>query len=132
MKHGEKIMITEGIVSFCNLKETEKYNGQDTGKYSIVVTMEQEASDKLVAEGVKIKEYKNQPQRKFTTVYEHFPVIDEDDKPTSKNIPYGSKVRIKWKPSDPHPTYGTIPYIQKIRVLELADIGGGADDEEDF
>ena len=38
-------MITEGVVAFSNLAETEKFNGQDTGKYSIVLTLEQEEAD---------------------------------------------------------------------------------------
>ena len=123
-------MITEGVVAFSNLSETERYNGQDTGKYSIVITMEQEEADKLTAEGVTLKEYKNQPQRRFTTKYPHFSVLDVDGNPVPKEIPYGSKVKILWNKSNPHPTYGVIPYFKKIKVLEYADGTMGDDDEE--
>ena len=123
-------MITEGVVAFSNLSETERYNGQDTGKYSIVITMEQDEADKLTAEGVTLKEYKNQPQRRFTTKYHHFSVLDVDGNPVPKEIPYGSKVKILWNKSNPHPTYGVIPYFKKIKVLEYADGTMGDDDEE--
>ena len=123
-------MITEGVVAFSNLSETERYNGQDTGKYSIVISMEQDEADKLTAEGVTLKEYKNQPQRRFTTKYPHFSVLDVDGNPVPKEIPYGSKVKILWNKSNPHPTYGVIPYFKKIKVLEYADGTMGDDDEE--
>ena len=123
-------MITEGVVAFSNLSETERYNGQDTGKYSIVITMEHDEADKLTAEGVTLKEYKNQPQRRFTTKYPHFSVLDVDGNPVPKEIPYGSKVKILWNKSNPHPTYGVIPYFKKIKVLEYADGTMGDDDEE--
>ena len=123
-------MITEGVVAFSNLSETERYNGQDTGKYSIVITMEQDEADKLTAEGVTLKEYKNQPQRRFTTKYPHFSVLDVDGNPVPKEIPYGSKVKILWNKSNPHPNYGVIPYFKNIKFLEYADGTMGDDDEE--
>lgn len=122
-------MITEGVVAFCNLSETERYNGQDTGKYSVVVTMEPDESERLAAEGVKVKEYKDQPQRKFASKYP-VDVVDVDGNPTSKHIPYGSLVRLQWKPGQDHPTYGVAPYLSKVKVLEMSE--NGTDDEEDF
>lgn len=86
-------MITEGVVAFSNLAETEKYNGTDTGKYSIVVTLEQGEADKLSEAGVNVKEYKNQPQRKFVTKFGSFPVLDSEGNMIDKYIPYGSKVK---------------------------------------
>ena len=123
-------MITEGVVAFSNLSETERYNGQDTGKYSIVITMEQDEADKLTAEGVNVKEYKNQPQRKFVTKFPQFLVLDADGNPVPKEIPYGSKVKILWQGGKPHPTYGVAPYFKKIKVLEYADNIMEDDDEE--
>ena len=123
-------MITEGVVAFSNLSETERYNGQDTGKYSIVITMEQDEADKLTAEGVNVKEYKNQPQRKFVTKFPQFSVLDAAGNPVPKEIPYGSKVKILWQGGKPHPTYGVAPYFKKIKVLEYADNMTEDDDEE--
>ena len=128
-------MITEGIVAFSNLEETERFNGQDTGKYSIVLTLESEEAAKLTEEGVKLREYKNQPQRKLVTKFSGFSVLDADGESFgSKYIPYGSKVRILWEPGKPHPTHGVAPYFKKIKVLELAEGGSAGDggDDEDF
>ena len=128
-------MITEGVVSFSNLTRTELYNGQDTGKYSIVILMEQEEADKLAEEGVVLREYKNQPQRKFTTKFEGFQVLNAEGDSVSKDIPWGSKVRILWSKDKPHPVHGTPTYFKKIKVLEYADVegmGGSGEDESDF
>ena len=125
-------MITEGVVAFTNLAETEKYNGQDTGKFSIVLTLEQDEADKLTEVGVNVKEYKNQPQRKFVTKFPNFPVMDAEGDVIAKHIPYGSKVKVLWEPGKPHPTHGVSPYFKKIKVLEMAEHGGNVEDDEDF
>ena len=122
-------MITEGIANFVNLTETEFFNGKDTGKYSIMLTIEDDQVSTLEDAGVTVKEYKNQKQRKFVTQYDGFTVVDTDGESISKNIPYGSKVRILWEAGKPHPTHGSAPYLKKIRVLELAehDVEGSED-----
>ena len=122
-------MITEGIANFVNLTETEFFNGKDTGKYSIMLTIEDDQVSTLEDAGVTVKEYKNQKQRKFVTQYEGFQVVDSDGEATSKNIPYGSKVRILWEAGKPHPQHGSAPYLKKIKVLELAehDVEGSED-----
>ena len=123
-------MITEGTVAFSNLEETERYNGQDTGKYSIVLTLDPDEAAKLAQEGVKLREYKNQPQRKFVTKFSGFPVLDAEGDQISKYIPFGSKVRVMWEPGKPHPQHGVAPYFKKIKVLEMAEQVGT--DDEDF
>ena len=122
-------MITEGIANFVNLPETEFFNGKDTGKYSIMLTIEDDQVSTLEDAGVTVKEYKNQKQRKFVTQYDGFQVVDTDGESISKNIPYGSKVRILWEAGKPHPTHGSAPYLKKIKVLELAehDVEGSED-----
>ncbi len=122
-------MITEGIANFVNLTETEFFNGKDTGKYSIMLTIEDDQVSTLEDAGVTVKEYKNQKQRKFVTQYDGFMVVDTDGESISKNIPYGSKVRILWEAGKPHPTHGSAPYLKKIKVLELAehDVEGSED-----
>tara|TARA_Y100001963_G_scaffold159754_1_gene265033 strand:+ start:3124 stop:3498 length:375 start_codon:yes stop_codon:yes gene_type:complete len=123
-------MITEGTVAFSNLAETEKYQGQDTGKYSIVLNLEPDEASKLDELGIKLKKYKNEPQRKFVTKFPGFSVLDVDGEPIAKYIPYGSKVRVLWEPSKPHPKYGVSPYFKKIKVLEMAEGMDGVDDED--
>ena len=125
-------MITEGIVAFSNLNETERFNGTDTGKYSIVITMHDDEAKKLVKEGINVKEYKNQKQRKFVTKFPQFEVVDADGEVVAKHIPYGSTVRILWQGSKPHPTYGVSPYFKKIKVFEYAEMGDNLADDEDF
>ena len=125
-------MITEGIAAFVNLTETEVYNGKDTGAFSIVINMEDEAAAELEGMGVKVKEYKNQPQRKFKSKFD-VQVVDVDGDPISKNFPYGSKVKLLWEAGNAHPTYGVATYLKKVKVLEMAEIGeGSAEDNEDF
>ena len=114
-------MITEGIVAFSNLATTESYQGQDTGKYSIVLNMEEVSVAELEGEGVHVKRYKDMPQRKFVTKFAGFEVVDNEGEPTSKDIGFGSKVRIQWQPGKPHPVHGVAPYLQKIRVIEAAE-----------
>ena len=70
-------MITEGIAAFVNLSETERYNGQDTGKFSIVINMDPDEAAKVEAAGIKVKEYKNQPQRKFASKFD-VQVVDSE------------------------------------------------------
>ena len=127
-------MISEGIVAFSNLSQTESYNGQDTGKFSVVITMDDAEAEALKSLGVNVREYKNQPQRKFVTKFPGFAILDAEGQPvTYREIPYGSKVKIMWEAGKPHPTYGIPPYFKKIKVLELADHGdadGGVDDED--
>jgi len=128
-------MITEGTVAFSNLTETEKFNGQDTGKFSIVLTLEDNEAEVLENSGVILREYQNQKQRKFVTKFPEFPVLDSEGNVTeNRNIPYGSKIKVMWTAGKPHPTYGVSPYIKKIKVLMLAvnDGGEGEVDEEDF
>ena len=118
-------MITEGIVAFCNLAETESYNGKDTGKYNITLTLDEADASVLREEGVHVKDYEDKDgnihkQRKFSSKYP-IDVLDLDDNVVSKHIPYGSKVRVKWKIGNPHPQWGTSTYLEKVRILELSE-----------
>jgi len=126
-------MITIGTVAFSDLTTTEMFNGQDTGKYSIVLNMSAEEAAKLTALDVKVKEYQNMPQRKFVTKFAGFEVIDAEGDPLPKAIPYGSEVKILWEPSKPHPSGARAAYFKKIRVLKMAEHAGVVDDgDEEF
>ena len=116
--------VVNGTVAFANLAEHEVYNGQSTGKYSLVLVLDEAEAEKLEQEGVKIKMYKNQAQRKFATKFEDFPVIDNDGEPVSKSsVRYGDKVRIKYNLGNPHPVHGVAPYLQAVRVVEKGEVG---------
>lgn len=123
--------VINGTVAFANLDSHEMYNGQSTGKYSVVLTLDEADAEKLSAEGVKVKEYKNTPQRKFTTKFDDFPVIDNDGEPVARSsVRYGDKVRIKYNLGAPHPVHGCTPYMQAIRVVEKGE--QGLDDDGEF
>ena len=123
--------VVNGTVAFANLDSHEVYNGQSTGKYSIVLTLDEQEAEKLQSEGVKVKEYKNTPQRKFATKFDEFPVIDNDGEPLSKSsVRYGDKVRIKYNLGSPHPVHGTSVYLQAIRVVEKGE--AGLEDDGEF
>ncbi len=124
--------VVNGTATFVHLTEHEVYNGQSTGKYSLVLILDDPAeAQKLEAEGIKIKEYKNTPQRKFTTKFEDFPVIDNEGEPVSRSsVRHGDKVRIKYSLGQPHPIHGCIPYMQAIRVVEKGEVE--LDDDGEF
>jgi len=122
--------VINGTVAFANLDEHEVFNGQSTGKYSVVVSLDDAEAQKLEAEGVKIKTYKDQPQRKFTTKFEDFTVIDNEGEPVSKgSVRWGDKVRIKYNLGNPHPVHGCTPYMQAIRVVEKGEMDSEDDGE---
>ena len=121
--------VITGTVAFANLAEHEVFNGQSTGKYSLVLTLDDAEAEKLESEGVKIKTYKNQAQRKFATKFDEFPVIDNDGEPVSKSsVRYGDKVRIKYNLGNPHPVHGTAVYLQAVRVVEKGEVEVSDDD----
>ena len=123
--------VVNGTVAFANLDAHEVYNGQSTGKYSIVLTLDDADAEKLESEGVKIKMYKNQSQRKFATKFDEFPVIDNDGEPVSKSsVRYGDKVRIKYDLGNPHPVHGTTVYLKAVRVVEKGEVS--VDDDGEF
>lgn len=123
--------VINGTVAFANLNEHEVFNGQSTGKYSVVLNLDEDDAKKLEAEGVKIKTYKNVPQRKFTTKFEDFAVIDNDGEPVSRSsVRWGDKIRIKYNLGAPHPVHGCTPYMQAIRVVEKGE--QALDDDGEF
>ena len=55
----------EGVVNFSNLTAHDVFNGQDTGAYSMTITLSEDDAAELAANGVKIKDYQGNKQRKF-------------------------------------------------------------------
>ena len=122
--------VISGTVAFVNLTEHEIYNGQSTGKYSVVLSLDDVDAEQLQDAGVKIRTYQNQAQRKFSTKFEEFPVIDNEGEPVSRgSVRYGDKVRIKYNLGKPHPVHGTSVYLQAVRVVEKGEAMGEDDGE---
>lgn len=122
-------LVTTGIVAFCNLSEHEEYKGKTTGRYSIVVTMDESEAQKLHDLGVKVREYDGKPQRKFSSKYDVV-VVDMQNEPTTKDIPYGSEVRLLWSDGPAHSEHGTPTYLNRVRVVSLAETSGGETPDE--
>tara|TARA_R110002124_G_scaffold151933_1_gene318799 strand:- start:261 stop:626 length:366 start_codon:yes stop_codon:yes gene_type:complete len=118
--------VLEGLVAFENLEEHEIYQGQSTGKYSLVLSLDEPTADTLAGAGVKLREYEGVKQRKFSTKYD-VPVMDTEGNLFKGRIGRGSKVRIMYAEGQPHPVHGISTYLNKIKVLEVAEQDGGAD-----
>jgi len=58
-------MITKGEALYVYLDSTEKYNGDDTGKYTLTVGVSNEDAEKLVKGGVKVRTIKHPETGKF-------------------------------------------------------------------
>jgi hypothetical protein len=116
--------VIEGTVAFENLNEHEVFQGQSTGKFSMVISLDDADAGDLEAKGVKLREYEG----KFSTKYE-VPVLDASGQPFVGRVTRGSKVRLLWAEGQPHPVHGTSTYLNKVKVLEVAEAG---EDGEDF
>jgi len=123
--------VTTGIVAFCNLTEHEMYNGKTTGRYSIVIGMDEQEGSKLSDKGVKVKDYEGTAQRPFRSKFK-VDVVDLEGEPVQGEIPYGSKVRLLWADGPADPSHGVPTYLNKVRVVEFAEGGGGGEIPEEF
>ena len=119
--------VLEGVLNFSKLTEHDVYMGQDTGAYSVTVTMSEEDANTLSAQGVKIKDYQGNKQRKFKSKFD-VAVLDAEGNKYSGEVPYNSKVRLKYKLGKPHPVHGVSTYLEAIKVLEEAEMAEGSDD----
>jgi len=123
--------VSTGIVAFVNLTETDVYQGKDTGAYNIVITLDDAEADKLEALGVKLKTFEGKSQRKFSTKFEEFKIVDmEGDTVARSSVHFGAEVKIQWKLGDVHPVHGAATYLQAIRVLDFG--AQGSEEDEDF
>jgi hypothetical protein len=118
----------EGVVNFSNLTAHDVFNGQSTGAYSMTVTLSEEDAAELSANGVKIKDYQGNKQRKFKSKYD-IKVFDDEGNPYNGEVPYNSRVRLKYKLGQPHPVHGVATYLEAVKVLEEAEmtVGDAAD-----
>ena len=122
-------VIVEGVVNFSNLTAHDVFNGQSTGAYSMTVTLSEEDAAELSANGVKIKDYQGNKQRKFKSKYD-IKVFDDEGNPYNGEVPYNSRVRLKYKLGQPHPVHGVATYLEAVKGLEEAEMAVG--DAADF
>jgi hypothetical protein len=122
-------IVTKGKVAFSNLEQHEMYKGQSTGRYSLVITMEEVEASKLEDMGVKMRTYEGTKQRKFASKFK-VDALDLENEPVQGDIPYGSDVRVLWAAGDAHPEHGVPTYLNKIRVVAFAEVDDGDTPEE--
>jgi hypothetical protein len=111
--------VINGEVAFSNLTEHELYEGRSTGKYSLVLTIGDAEATLLEGDGIAVKTYEGNRQRKFTSKFQPV-VVDLDDQPVTGELPRGSKVRVLYKAGDPTDK-GTPAYANRVRVVEFAE-----------
>jgi len=113
--------VIEGVVNFSNVTKHDVFNGQDTGAFSMTITMSEDDATTLAAQGVKIKDYQGNKQRKFKSKYD-IKLFDAEGNPYNGEVPYNSKVRLKFKLGNAHPVHGVTTYLEAVKVLEEAEI----------
>jgi len=119
--------VIEGTVNFSNVTQHDVYNGQSTGAYSMTITMSEDDASALSSLGVKIKDYEGNKQRKFKSKYD-IALFDAEGNKYNGEVPYNSRVRLKYKTGPAHPVHGTPTYLEAVKVLEEADAPEGAAD----
>ena len=122
--------VIECIVNFSNLTQHDVYMGQTTGKYTMTITMSEDDAESLSSRGVKIKDYEGAKQRKFSSKFD-VKVVDAEGNPFNGEVPYNSKVRLKYKVGPAHPVHGLSTYLEAVKVLEVAEMDS-EDDNGDF
>ena len=113
-----------GTVAFESLRQTDVFNGQDTGKYNVTITLDEDSADELVDAGVNLREYEGNKQRKFASKY-LVDVFDNTGGRFDGQVTRGSKVKVKYSLGKPHPVHGVSPYLVAVKIMELAEDTGG-------
>ena len=119
----------EGIVNFSNVTQHDIFNGQSTGAYSMTITVSEPDASSLASRGVKIKDYQGNKQRKFKSKFD-VKRFDAEGNRYNGEVPYNSKVRLRFVLGDAHPVHGVATYLDAVKVLEEAEMTEG--DSADF
>jgi hypothetical protein len=127
--NNNEAQVVEGIVNFSNVTQHDVYNGQSTGSYTLTLTLSEADAESFASRGVKIKDYKGNKQRKFKSNFE-IKRFDAEGNAYNGEIPFNSMVRIQYKLGNAHPVHGVPAYLEKVKVLEEAEMT--ANDSPDF
>ncbi len=95
----------------------------------LTITLSEDDAASLAAQGVKIKDYQGAKQRKFKSKFE-IKRFDAEGNRYNGEVPYNSKVRLKYVLGQPHPVHGVATYLEAVKVLEEAEMTEG--DSGDF
>lgn len=123
---AKQYYVATGTAAFVNLLERDTWQGAPT-KYNVTLTLDNECVNELENNGVKLKEYEGNMQRKFQSNYE-VQVLDADGDKYTGQVPRGSKLKVLYSLGKPSPMHGVTPYLEKVKVIELADPTGSVED----
>ena len=129
-------MITKGIAKYVYLDSTEKFNGEDTGKYTLTVSVDDKEAKTLEDAGVKVRTIKTEDggsykARKFSTKYPlSFEMIKTaDGESIGHDFGAESVVEVLWKKGNEHPQHGVATYLTAVKVHERTEGYRSADEE---
>lgn len=131
-------MITKGIAKYVYLDSTEKFNGEDTGKYTLTVAVDDKEAKALEDAGVKVRTIADKDTgkdikiRKFSTQYKlnDDMIQTESGEVIGTDFGAGSDVTILWKAGNEHPTHGVATYLTAIKVADDHEPGYKGANEE--
>jgi len=113
--------LTTGTVAFSNLTEHDVYKGKSTGKYNVVLRLDDSEAAKLADLGVNLNTYEGVEQRKFSTKY-GFKFVDLDENPVTGELGAGTEVRVAWSARESEGNeFGTLTDLIAVRVVQLVD-----------
>lgn len=129
-------MITTGIAKYVYLDSTEKFNGEDTEKYTLTVAVDDNEAKALEKAGVKVRTIKTEDggsykARKFSTKYPLSFDMIKTDEGESIGHDFGpeSEVQVLWKAGQAHPTHGVATYLTAVKVMKRTEGYKSADEE---
>lgn len=119
-------MITKGVAKYVYLDSTEKFNNEDTGKYTLTVGLSNAEAKKLEDAGVKVRTIKDAETgkdikiRKFSTQYklDNNMIQTQSGDVVGTDFGAGSDVEVLWKAGKEHPTHGVATYLTAIKVAD--------------
>ncbi len=131
-------MITKGVAKYVYLDSTEKFNNEDTGKYTLTVGLSNAEAKKLEDAGVKVRTVKDAETgkdikiRKFSTQYklQDNMIQTQSGDVVGTDFGAGSDVEVLWKAGKPHPTHGVATYLTAIKVADDHEPGYKGANEE--
>ena len=129
-------MVTKGIAKYVYLDSTEKFKGEDTGRYTLTIAVDDKEAQALKKAGVKIKTLTDKDGstyygRKFSTKYPlGFDMVKTaDGEAIGSDFGPESLVSVLWKAGAEHPMHGTATYLTAVKVDKRTEGYKSQDDE---
>lgn len=114
-------LVANGVVAFVNIETPDSFMGNES--YNITLGLDEDSSEYLSKEGVKLREYDGVPQRKFTRKVEFGQpqVYDAEGNEIEPNvITWGDKVRILYTMGKGN-KLGRGVYLNKVKLIEKGE-----------